>query len=186
MDLVDDVFFLLRAEPHVPMWPFFIHQRQKKIVVGGYFFGFPNPLKSKVEKNPLDQLTKIKNSHRLKIRNWVPNCSACKTKIVRKKKLSETWIDSRFFSFSTVDNRQRISAPCSKKFTGSFFRGGRIYFLDFLFQKPTWENWPRHRPCTAKIEGAYNWHWFNQSFFSLLHFRCHWNPFWIYTKGHTL
>ena len=96
-------FFILRAEPHVPMWLIFIHQRQKIMSLVDIFLGFPNPLKPKFE-----------NSQRLKIRNWVPSCSARKRKNHDQKKLSETWIDSRFFSFSTVDNRQRISAPCSK------------------------------------------------------------------------
>ncbi|KRN68832.1 hypothetical protein IV70_GL000677 [Carnobacterium maltaromaticum DSM 20342] len=33
-DLVNDVFFVLQAEPHASMWQFFIRHRHKKIVGG--------------------------------------------------------------------------------------------------------------------------------------------------------
>ena len=120
MDLVDDVFFLLRAEPHVPMWPIFIHQRQKINCRWWIFFWVPQSPKIKSWKKfsqPTNKNWKqlpTKNSQHRDMMLCLQNENSC------KKKLSATWIDSRFFSFSTVDNRQRISAPCSKKLPAHF------------------------------------------------------------------
>ena len=92
----------------------------KNLSVADNFFWFPQSHQTKISKNRSTKFTKNWKRRRLKIRTMSPCCSARKRKIHRQKKLSETRIDSRFFSFSTVDNCQRISAPCSKNSLAHF------------------------------------------------------------------
>jgi len=113
-------FFSFCEQSHMLACDHFLFSIDKKMCRWKLFF-WVSPIPSNQNfKKSLDQIYKNWKSHRLKIRNIGTCCSARKRKIHRQKKLSETWIDSRLFSFSTVDFRQCISAPCFKKLPAHF------------------------------------------------------------------